>query len=213
MNKKTVLLFLALLTPVASSARHGGFFDDLDAHFVRMQRDLDNMRVYMSKVFEELEEGVPMDSEGLKITRAKNNIKLEQKDDKAIVAIKFGTEIKNFDANIKTKKEGYTQDQLVITTKEPKKQKAVIKISGNLISIYQRSEVKKEEKIAKDKEKKTTIEYGAEESSFAATLDYQLNLQDANILYDSNQGTIIVEIPAIKKEVEEKGKKIDVKIK
>jgi len=220
MNKKALLgLALGATTLTTSACRHCGFFHSMDSEFARMQQELDNMR----NVFRQMEqEFAKSNAQAWRISRPKNNVQIEQKEDKTVVSIKLGADIKNFDANLKTKKKGHRHDQMIITTKEPRKQKAIIKVNGNMIAVYQKSEASNnkihpepiegaEEKKDEENKQEKPVFYGAEESSYMMTVDYKLNLQDADVSYDSKEGMLTVEIPAIKPE--QKGQKVEVKIK
>jgi len=227
MNKKTILLCVALTSAVASTiplqAKLDPFFDafdDFDAPFIRIDQELRKTRHQMNKAFKEMKNRFKQDNFQNRFhMMPKNNVKIKEKDNKAILDIKLGKGVKEIDATIKAKIDGYKKDQLIIKTTKPKKQYVAIKINGRLMSIYHQSEVireiEKKEKATQKKDKKETtikketISCGFHKSSSTITLKHKVDLKKANVEYDEKKGTLKVIIPCL----ERQEKKIDVTIK
>ncbi|GAG81553.1 unnamed protein product [marine sediment metagenome] len=163
-------------------------------------------------------------SGGIKLGDQKSRINIDQQDKKAVISISLGKGITEFDAKIRTKKEGYNQDQLVVTTKEPAKGKIVISVNGKYLSINQSMLLRQAPAFAKasaDRQDERALRQAQDEthavsyqsSSFhtGQTLEHALNIDETNITYDDKEGVLLIEIPIVKEE--DKTKKIEVKIK
>ena len=128
--------------------------------------------------------------------------KIFKKDDKAIVIIELGKDIKKFNANIETKKAGFNRDQITIQTtlrdafQAPqnnqvpianekdyeKKQDIVINVIGNYLAIDQKTQQKTKNKIkapAITKENNNTEIIEAKEKSVPKIEKYESSYQSS----------------------------------
>jgi len=210
MDKKTIYLCAALLTVLAVKT-NCGIFSQIDEHFSRMQQEMERMRASFSNWHSNVQDDDFFG--GAKLGGQKSRINIDQQDDKIVISLNLGKGITEFDAKIKTKKEGYKQDQLIVTTKEPAKGKIVISINGKYLSIAQNMEARKEEKQekAEDKQARHAVSYQSSSFHTGQTLEHALNIDETNITYDDKEGILLIEIPTMKEE--DKTKKIEVKIK
>jgi len=215
MNKKTLYLCATLLATVMVKT-NCGIFSQMDEHFSRMHQEMERMRASFSNWHSNIQDDDFFG--GAKLGSPKNRININQQDDKMVISLNLGKGITEFDAKIKTKKEGYKQDQLIVTTKEPAEGKIVISVNGKYLSINQNMQRKTEEhqekkEQANDKDKQTQHAMSYQSSSFhtGQTLKHKLNIDETNITYDDKEGALLIEIPTIKEA--DKTKKIEVKIK
>jgi len=216
MNKKTLLAYSMLLTSLVSKNTNCWFFAEMDKHFQQMERRMANMR----KIFGEMEEQFYKEdsSQTMRENGTKSKIGIDQKDDTVLINLDLGKGIKDFDAKIKIKKDGYSKDQIIIKIEQPKKQKIVITSIGNYLCINKTAYIKEklnEKKCQRKKCKKCKKQYSSfvSKSSFTTgrTLDKKVDIEKAKLEYDANEGILSVIIP--KEKIEEpQGKTIDIKI-
>jgi len=225
MDKKTLLAYSMLLAKVASQNAHCRFFREVEQYFEQAER---NMR----KMFTNLEK------KEMKFKQVKNTINIIEKNGQAIITIELGKDIKEFNADIKTKKAGFKIDQVTINTQEPKQQDIIISIVGNYLALEKHmqektlahdakasAQGKQDTKTITDietaqdqvEQKTPTVEkYSASYQSYSCqvgkTLSKKLDTEKTELEYDEKTGILTVVIPHVQKE-KKLGKKIDVKIK
>jgi len=153
MNKKTVLAYSMLLASLVSK--------NTSCFFKEMREYIHHVENRMHKMFADMEQ------RAMKIEGAKGVIDIVEKDNKAIITIELGKNIKeaDFDAKIKTKKAGYKMDQIIVKIKKPQKQDIAISIVGNYLAVEQSSQQSLEKKIEKPT-KTTKLQSKTKEKTF-----------------------------------------------
>lgn len=216
MNKKQILVYSILLTTLTIKQTSCWFFDEMDKHFQQMENRMKNMR----KTFRQMEE----DFHSNNIKQSKNgNININQKDNNIVISIDLGKNITNFDAKIKTKQTGHSKDQIIIKTEQPKQQNIVITVIDNYLSINKKTQITHENKqnactcntcnaCKKPNIQRYSSAISQSSSTVGQTFDKKLDIQKAEIEYDTHTGNLTIVIP---KDTAEKvnGKTIAVKIK
>lgn len=216
-NAKKVLLFgsLGFITISTKQTLCYSMFEEMDKQFEQIQKNMSGMR----NMFAQMEEEMLKNNENMvqfDQISTKNSINIQEKDKSAIISIDLGKNIKDFEAKIQTKKDGFKQDQITIKAREDKNQNQnmsiTIKANENYLSITQNScsktEKKEESKEINNKEQNIFTSSISTGQTFTKNLDISKTI----IEYDEKTGILTLTVPEEKLE-ENTGKVIDIKIK
>ena len=216
MDKKTLLAYSMLLATVVSQNVHCRFFREVERYFEQAER---NMRKMFTKI----------EKREFKFKQVKNTVNITEKNGQAIITIELGKDIKEFNADIKTKKAGFKIDQITIQTEQPKQQDIIISIVGNYLALEQHTQTLRQDtqdaktitdaeatqdqaKQKTEKIEKYSTSYQSYSSQVGKTLSKKLDVEKTELEYDEKTGILTVVIPHVQEE-KKLGKKIDVKIK
>jgi len=181
--KKQIFLTSSLMTLLLSSQQSqcnifaNNLWDlhDIDKQFEQIEQNMSRMR----HIFSDMEQQVQRDAylqgldannlqaNNLQVNSYKSSIKMEQKDGSIIISMDLGKNIKSFDGQIQTKKDGFKNDQIIVKTEDNASQILTIKADDNYLSVTQSTQTKVEKTETVDS--KDVIDKSVKKESKEAT--------------------------------------------